>query len=165
MATSSQQKLGLRGRFTALFTGRVPAPEVYPNAGLSLAIGATGAVFSADLALKIGAVWRAVNLIASTVGKLPLIVYRREGDGKVPAIESPLFQLLRYAATPEVSQLDFRQTLTGHVLLTGNAYSYIVRDPVTFEPVELWPLAPGLTCAVRETDVTTGQSQTFYTTR
>lgn len=158
-------KLSLRARLTTLWTGTVPAPAVYPSAGVSMAIGATGATCTTDTALRVGAVWRAVSLISSTVGKLPLNLYRREGDGKVLDRAAPLFPILRYHATPEISQLDFRQTMTAHVLLRGNAYAYILRDPVTFAVQELWPLSPDVTCAVRETDMATGASQVYYVTQ
>ena len=43
---------------------------------------------------------------------------------------------------------DFRQTITGHAMLRGNGYAYIVRDKF-FNPIELWPLPADSTCPVR----------------
>lgn len=109
---------------------------------------ASGLKVSAGTSLRYAPVWRAVSLIAMDVGKLPMLVYRRQDGGKERTPEHPAYGLLRYAPNGEMSALSFRQTLQAHVLLRGNGYAYILRDGAG-RPMELWPLDPDAVTPVR----------------
>lgn len=102
-----------------------------------------------ETALSYAAVWRAVNLISRDVAKLPLLVYRRQGEGKERATAHPAYQLLKHRPNPEMTSFVVRQTMQAHVLLQGNAYAYIYRNAAGY-PVEIYPLDPEHTYPVRE---------------
>lgn len=110
---------------------------------------ASGVKVSRKKALGHAPVWRAVSLISGDVAKLPIHVYRRDGEGKTPDTKHPASRLLRFAPNDEMTAFTFWQTLTAHLLLDGNAYAYIVRNGAG-DPEELWPLLPDQTYPVRE---------------
>lgn len=100
-------------------------------------------------ALQHAPLWRGVNLISRSVGKLPFYVYQRNGEGKDKATKHPAYKLLRRKPNSLMTAFTFKQTLTAHVILQGNAYAYIQRRGDS-RPVELLPLLPDRTYPVRE---------------
>lgn len=108
----------------------------------------SGVRVSRKSALAYDAVWRAVNLISTTVAKLPLIIHRRVGDGKVRATEHPAYRLLKNDPNPESTSFIFRQTMQGHVLLEGNAYAYIWREQ-SGKPTKLLLMDPDATYPIK----------------
>lgn len=125
-----------------------------PEAWDMLAAGnasSSGVRVTRSTALTYPAFWRGVNLIANAVGKVPLFVYERVGDGKQRATTHPAYQLLRYSPLPgraESTAFDYKRTKMGHVLCRGNGYSYIFRDGDA-TPRELLLLDPDATYPVR----------------
>jgi len=111
--------------------------------------GESQSFISREKALTISAVYKAINLIATSVGKLPLNVFKRTKDGKEKAHWHPANSLLRYRFNSEMGAKVCKQTLTAHVLLHGDGYGYILRDP-SGNPVEILPLNPTNTFPVRE---------------
>jgi len=88
-----------------------------------------GVSITSENALTISAVFDAVNLISSTIGTLPLHLYRRlEPRGKERADDHPAGQLLSISPNSETPPFYFWETLIGHVLLRGNGYAQIFRD-------------------------------------
>jgi HK97 family phage portal protein len=98
--------------------------------------------------LRYGPVWRGVTLIAGSVGKLPLISYKRVGEGKDRAIDHSAYRLLKRRPNREMTAFTFKQTLMGHAILQGNGYAYIFRRG-DGSPEELIPLNPEETFPVR----------------
>lgn len=77
----------------------------------------------------ISTVFSCVQSIAETVATLPLILYRREGNGdRVRASDHPLYRVLHDAPNERQTALEFREQLTAHVLLWGNGYAEIKSD-------------------------------------
>jgi HK97 family phage portal protein len=109
----------------------------------------SGESITTEKALKYAPVFRAVQLISSSVGRIPIIFYRRSESGKERATDDPRYSLLRYKPNEQMTAKPFKETLTAHVLLKGNGYAYIYRDKY-FKPVELYPLDPDKTYPVRE---------------
>lgn len=107
----------------------------------------SGVQVTEEKALCLPAVWSAVNRISSTIASLPLHVYRRRETGKEKAVQHPAYTLLHDAPNPLMTAMQFRRTLTAHVLLWGNGYAYIERDGAG-NPVALWPLSPAATFPV-----------------
>jgi len=104
----------------------------------------SGQQVTAESAMGIAAVYAAVRLIAETLAYIPLPIYRRipnsDGD-KIRARDHPLFDLLNHSPNPNQTAMEFKEMMTGHVLMRGNAYAEIVpgrRGAVN----ELWPLHP-----------------------
>lgn len=105
----------------------------------------SSAIVSAQTALQLGGVWRAVNLVSGIVGMLPCKLYAEAADGGKTALKDDTrYKLVRRKASPEISAATFRETLTAHAMLRGNGYAFILRDP-TFRPVAMWPLDPDKT--------------------
>lgn len=136
------------GLLTSLF--RAATPE-NPSFGINSAeawetflgdnASASGVNVNRDKALTYSPWWRGITLIASTVAKLPLHIYRRNGDGKDRATEHAAYHLLRRQPNPYQTAFVFRQQLMGHALSSGNGYAYIERLGGA-EPDSLWPLDP-----------------------
>lgn len=84
--------------------------------------------------LKMPAVWRAVNLLASSTAALPLKTYRRgtHDEVSIPVMSDPHPDLTGY----EIAEL--RMT---HLLLWGNSYAFKVRNG-RGQVAEVWPLDP-----------------------
>jgi len=114
-----------------------------PDAWLIDALGGgralSGVHVNAESALTYSAVWRAVNLIARDVAKLPLFIYQRMGEsGKRRAMEHPASPLVRTRVNPYMDVFQFRLTLQAQALLRGNGYAKIDRNG-SGAPVALWP--------------------------
>lgn len=100
--------------------------------------------------MRLGGVWRAVNLVSGIVGMLPCkVLVEADDGGKSVAKNDPRYRLVRRKASPEISAAAFRETLTSHAMLRGNGYGYILRD-TTFRPLAMWPLDPDQTFAARD---------------
>jgi len=87
------------------------------------------------------ATWACVNLIAGTIGSLPLMVYRRDGEVKHVAREHPLFWLLHDSPNHDQTAVDFWEYQTAGIELQGNAYALIKRG-VAGGIVSLEPIRP-----------------------
>ena len=102
---------------------------------------AAGITVTPDKAMRLTAVFAAVRIIAESVASLPLIVYRRLEKGKEPAPKHPLYKILHDQANRWQTAFEFREMMTGHVVLRGNGYAEIFGTGTT--PVsELIPLHP-----------------------
>jgi HK97 family phage portal protein len=78
-----------------------------------------------ESALRVTAVLSAVQVIAQSVAQLPLVLYRRTAAGKSRAPENPLYSTLHDAPNRWQTSFEWREMMTSHVLLRGNAYSEI----------------------------------------
>lgn len=78
--------------------------------------------------------WRAINLISSSVAGLPCDVFRRQRDGgKKVDMRHPLQYLLEKKANSWVHAFTFRRAMTAIAALQGNAFAAI--DRVNGRPV------------------------------
>jgi HK97 family phage portal protein len=145
--------MSLIGRLLAAETRSVEDPR-YPITQERLASllsgppSATGKPVNPQTAMGLTAVFACVRVIAEPVATLPLLVYRRLGRGKERATDHPLYPLLHHLPNPEMSSVEMREALMGHVLLRGNAYAEIVPNG-RGEVMELWPLRPDRTTPMR----------------
>lgn len=88
------------------------------------------------------------NILTRAVARLPVHVYKREGEGKNVDTSHPADYLLRHRPDPEMSPFVFKQTLMYHAL-RGNAYAYVFRDG-NRRPTGILPLNPEMTAPIRE---------------
>lgn len=102
---------------------------------------AAGIPVNEETAQTYGAFYACVTLISKTIASLPLITYRRLDRGKEKAVKHPLFRRLRFEPNPEMSAFRYWQTVVGHLLTWGNAYSHKV-EGVGRGQLTLWPLLP-----------------------
>lgn len=87
-------------------------------------------------AVKLTAVYRAVNLISDTIAILPFDVIKIEGRKRSIDRTHPVQKLIRRKPNPLMNSLQFRFTMTALALLRGGAYARIYRDGRA-RPVEL----------------------------
>lgn len=89
-------------------------------------ISASGARVTPESAMRLTVVYRCVNLIASTVAKLPLKMRDRETSN--PVTDHPVGKLIGRRPNRWQTPYQFRAMSVAHLLLRGNAYSRIVTD-------------------------------------
>lgn len=94
-----------------------------------------------DAALQIAAVYSCVELLANTIGTLPLFVYKDVGEGRVPARDSRLWFLLHERPNAWMTPSEFLSTMVVNRMLRGNAYARIERD-AGGQPIALIPVSP-----------------------
>ncbi len=127
----------------------------WPNPGWPPPLGysgssITGLSITPDSALSIVAVFAAVKLLSEDVAKLPLHLYQGEpGGAKRRAYEHPTYRVLHDVANPEMTAMVWRETMTGHLLTWGNAYSELVRN-ASGQVIAAWPLRPDRMTVTRD---------------
>lgn len=111
---------------------------------------AAGLSMSLEKAFTDSAWFRGVSLVATSIAKLPLILYRREGeDSRERFKEDPRYRLLRYRPNREQSAFNLWLTAIGHKLSLGNGYIFVDRAQGTGRALNLIPLLPDVTWPVR----------------
>ena len=89
--------------------------------------------------VQIGAVYRAVNLIARNISVMPFRVCRREADGYLaPQPDHPVSRLIGDEPNPNMTAIDLWSTVVMNLLLWGNAYVEIRRSQ-SGAVDSLWP--------------------------
>ena len=87
----------------------------------------TGLSVTADSAMRVTAVYRAVNLLAQTYASLPLSVSRQlDNGGKETDPSHPLYKVLRRKPNRWQTSFEWREMMAGHFALRGRAYSEII---------------------------------------
>ena len=110
---------------------------------------ATGVNVTPANALETGAVYACVRVLSESLSSLPLLLYRRQADGgKRRAANHYLYPLLHNAPNSEMTSMEFREVLMGHLLTWGNAYAEIEIDRAG-RVQALWPLRPDCMRVVR----------------
>lgn len=103
----------------------------------------TGQMVSPALVEGNAAAFNAIQIIAEAVAMLPVLVYRKEGEGVRQAEEShPVARLFTEAPNELQSPAEFVAMMQANCLIHGASYAEIIRDD-TGKPVALWPLHPG----------------------
>lgn len=108
----------------------------------SPARGPAGIRITPETAMQCSTVLACVRLIAENVATVPLHVYRRLAEGgKERARDLPLYRILNQQPNGWLTSFEFREMLTAHCLLYGNAYAEI-RPGASGAVTELHPLHP-----------------------
>lgn len=129
-------------------------PAMWFVNGGSAAGGSTvaGIGVNAGNAMRCAGVYACVRVVSEDVAKLPLVIYRRRGDGaKLPADKHPLYRLLKSRPNSWQSSFEWREMMQAHVELRGNAYSFISRNQAGVVE-ELLPLHPDRVTLLRAPD-------------
>lgn len=114
----------------------------------------TGRGLSERQALRNPALFRGVNLIAGTIGQLPLNLWRKGADGAPElAKDHPVYKLLRMSPNPMRRQtpIEFKTFMQGRLLLKGDAFAYIV--PGVRGPQALVQLNPDQVTVEEQSDL------------
>lgn len=89
----------------------------------------SGATVTAETALQVSVVLSCVRVIAEGVAQVPFRVMRESADARtrLPAKQHPLYDLLHRRPNRWQTSFGFRETMTMHAVLMGNAYAFISR--------------------------------------
>lgn len=104
--------------------------------------GVPGGVPSRDSAQKLSAVYAAVEIRSDDMSCLPNYVLNTHTRDRVK--DHPILFLLNVRPNPVMTPQVRRKLLERSILYTGAAYDWIIRDPITREPIELIPLVGSL---------------------
>ncbi|WP_289145563.1 phage portal protein [uncultured Sphingobium sp.] len=118
--------MSIMNRMAALFGYEKRADD--PSwAALAPNVGASSAM-SVRAAENLSTVLACSTVIANSLGCIPALVYRREGENRVEAANHPLLRLTRLGVTDEMTWPDFVEHLVASALLTGNGLAEILRN-------------------------------------
>ena len=132
------------GLFSHLFKARDKPKNMTPTGWNSFFMGTSisGKVVNEQTAMQMTAVYASVRVISEAVANLPLHFFEVLPDGSsIKAINHPLYRILHDEPNPEMTSFVFRETLTTHLLLWGNAYAQVVRNG-RGDVMALYPLLP-----------------------
>lgn len=115
----------------------------------------SGKAVNRDTALEVSMVVGCLRVIGNGMSQVPLKLMRESPDGKtrLPAKEHPLYDVLGRRPNPWQTSVEYRETLSWHTELCGNAYSFINRG-VRGNILELIPFEPGAVTVKRAADRT-----------
>ncbi len=92
-------------------------------------------------ALTVSGLYACVRNVSEDVGKLPLKLFRKEGDSRFEVTDHPAVRLLQFQPNPEMDAMSFREAMNAQAMGWGNAYAEIQRD-IMGNAIALWPLRP-----------------------
>lgn len=102
----------------------------------------SGERVSVDSAQTHSVVWACKRIISESIAFMPLFMMQKTAKGKFAVENLPLAQGLHNAPNDEMTTMEFRETLTGHCVMQGNAYAKILRRSGSGVAQELYPLQP-----------------------
>lgn len=103
-----------------------------------IVFGGAGGSPGADQAQQLSAVFAAVDIRSDTMAIMPDFVMDRHTREHV---DHKILALLCDRPNTAMTPATRKKLLERSILLTGNAYDWIIRDPISMEPVELIPMA------------------------
>lgn len=102
-----------------------------------VAVALGSSTYNNDYAMKLSAVYRAVNCISDSVAQLPLEIFRVDSNGyKMKDRKNNAFNVLNQKPNKRMTRYTFISLIIQSMLLKGNGYALIKRD-ASGEPVEL----------------------------
>lgn len=102
----------------------------------------SGVSVSPETAMRVSTVYACVKVIAEAIGQLPVNVMKRMPDGsREKDEESSVWELMNYSPNSWQTPVEFREMMTAHCLLRGNAYAFKNRAS-DGRVLELLPIHP-----------------------
>jgi HK97 family phage portal protein len=136
------EKIAVKILKRSLSTSSLSNPERWFVELMGGGASKSGTTVNTTTALYSTVVYACVRILAESVAALPLHTYRRlPGGGKERATKHPAYQLLHLSPNPEVTSLEWREAMMGHLGIRGNAYSEIEWGNNGY-PKGLWPFSP-----------------------
>ena len=151
--------------FNSIFaTGSIGArPGAADDFWYSPVTFAGGIPLTSDSAARQTAVYTCRKIISETIGQLPLVLYRRQpGGGKQRAFDEPLYFTLHDQPNAWQTDVEWKEYLTGQVVLKGNAIGEILPGsplnivPIPYGDVEKISRTPDLSLAYKIKEGITG---------
>lgn len=129
----------------------------------------SGANVTAETALYVSTVLACARVYMNGTAQVPFRLMQVTGSQRKPATDKEVAKLLTRKPNPWQTSYEFRETITLHALLTGNAYVFVNRVGIAREIKELIPLEPKRVEVKRKDDLSLeykvtseqGASQTF----
>lgn len=122
---------------------------------------ASGVIVSPQTAMQAAAVYSCVQVLAQSVGMLPLNLYAEDGKGaKTLAKSHPLWTILHDQPNDYQSNVEFFEMMVAALCLRGNAYAYVNRTR-SGRVVELLPLHPDMVRVEMSSDYRVAYSVTL----
>ncbi len=121
--------------------GTLEDPDTGLYEALDIEPEAAGVRVNSKTGLTYPPVFRALSLISGDIMKLPLIVYKREGEGKRRAVDHRAYKLLKYQWNGTLTSAQGKRYVTACAVWRGNGYAYIQRDNGA-RPKRIVPLDP-----------------------
>lgn len=115
-------------------TGRKNATTI---ASPGVVLSSTGGGAGRESAQKLSAVYAAVDIRSDDMSVLPAYVLNTKTMDRV---DHPILKLLNVRPNSMMTPTVRKKLLERSILLTGKAADWIIRDPVSRDPVELIPL-------------------------
>lgn len=104
-----------------------------------------------DNAVGVAAVYGAVSVISEAIGSLPLRLYRRGDESRLPAENHPLHTVLHAQPNDHQSCQEFVEWMTAAMLLHGNSFARVTRGG-DGQVRSLMPLANARVAILRKGD-------------
>lgn len=73
--------------------------------------------------MQLSTVWACVRLIAETISTLPLGLYERTDNGRIPARQHPLYNLIRQSPNADSTATVFWESMIVSMLMRGNGFA------------------------------------------
>lgn len=120
---------------------------------LNFRTSASGKTVSVKTAVEVAAVFACLRVRANGLAQVPLKLMRESADGKsrLAAKDHNLFNLLKSRPNDWQTSFEYRETLSFHLDLCGNHYSFINRSNRS-GIMELIPFEPGSVTVKRSDD-------------
>lgn len=88
----------------------------------------SGQTVTVDRAMQHATAWSCIRLLSQTVSSLPLVLYRRDGEGTPePATDHPLFEVLGDQPNADFSAVEMIEGAMVHLCTRGNAFAEVER--------------------------------------
>ena len=87
-----------------------------------------GQVVTPASALSLTVLQNCVTLLSESIAQLPIELYERSGDDRKPAVDHPLYSILKYEPNPWQTPFEYQEQSQVAAGLRGNSYSFIDRD-------------------------------------
>ncbi|MDR5777545.1 MULTISPECIES: phage portal protein [unclassified Caballeronia] len=88
----------------------------------------SGQIVTKQSALSLTVLQACVTLLAESIAQLPIELYERSGDDRKPAVNHPLYSILKYEPNSWQTPFEYQEQSQLAVGLCGNSYSFIDRD-------------------------------------
>jgi len=111
------------------------------SAGLFGSSTYSGEVVSPDSVIGIGAFFNGVRLLCETVGQIPVMIYKQEGNRRVPYRDHKAFPLVTLKPNEYMTSYTFNKVMMNHAIRYDNAFALIERDRFS-RPISMIPIHP-----------------------
>jgi HK97 family phage portal protein len=151
----------IKRRFSTEQRASVPAafsPYLHSVTGIFGPATDAGVDVTPLRAMQCSAVWACIRTIAETIASLPFHVFKETDGVKVRDREHALYPIIHDRPNEYMASFTLRDQLLTQLLLHGNGYGIIQRDPATQRPTAILPLESPTVTVYRH------QGNLFYVT-